>query len=129
MSCITKLTAKDVMVKHKIITISPHEKIALADLIMTRSSVGALPVIENKKIVGIITQRDIMLARGYEIGGLLAKDLMTRELITVSPETPIKEVISLMVEKRIERIPVIKDKIFVGLVVHGKILKAMLEGM
>jgi CBS domain-containing protein len=125
----TNLTARDVMVKKKIITISPKEKIALADLIMTRSSVGALPVVENKKIVGIITQRDIMLARGYEIGGLLAKDLMTRELITVKPDTPVKEIIDLMVKKRIERIPVVKDGKFQGLVVHGKILKAMLEGM
>lgn len=118
------LKAEDIMVK-KLLTISPNEKIALADLIMTRSSVGGLPVVKGGKLVGIITQRDIMLARNYEIGGLRAEDLMTKDVVTVSPDTPLKDILAVMLDKRIERVPVVEGEKLVGLVVHGRILKAV----
>ncbi len=114
--------AKDVMIK-KLITIGPDEKIALADLIMTRHSIGALPVVKAGKIVGIITQRDIMFAKGYDVGGLTVKDLMSRELITVEKNTPIKSILSLMLENRIERLPVVKGGRLVGLIVYDRILR------
>jgi CBS domain-containing protein len=126
MACIEDLKAVDVMATD-LITIGPDEKIALADLKMTRSSVGSLPVVDGDRILGIITQRDIMLARGYEIGGLKAKDLMTKELITIKPETPLKDTIEIMLENKIERVPVLDGGKFVGLVVHGKILKTLVE--
>ncbi|NOZ77388.1 MAG: CBS domain-containing protein, partial [Euryarchaeota archaeon] len=118
---------RDVMVTD-LITIAPDEKIALADLKMTRSSIGSLPVVEGDRIVGIITQRDIMLARGYEIGGLKARDLMSKELVTVTPETPLKEAIEMMLKNRIERLPVVDGGRFLGLVVQGNILKTLVEG-
>jgi CBS domain-containing protein len=126
MACIEDLKAEDVMATD-LITIEPGEKIALADLKMTRSSVGSLPVVEGERIVGIITQRDIMLARGYEIGSLRAGDLMTKELITVTPGTPLKDIIKIMVDNKIERVPVVDGGRFVGLVVQGSILKYLVE--
>lgn len=120
------LKARDVMIKD-LITIAPEEKIALADLIMARNSIGALPVVKNGKLVGIITQRDIMLTRNYEIGGLTAKDLMTKEPITVTPNTPLKNIIDIMLDKKIERVPVVENGKLVGLVLHGRILKAIRE--
>ncbi|MFQ5815924.1 MAG: CBS domain-containing protein [Candidatus Hydrothermarchaeaceae archaeon] len=120
------LQAKDVMIKD-LITIGPNEKIALADLIMTRNNIGALPVVENSKIVGIITQRDIMFARNYDIGGLMAKDLMSRELITVDENTLIKNVLVLMLDHKIERLPVVRDGKLVGLIVHDRILRSIYQ--
>lgn len=120
--------AKDVMIK-KLITIGPDEKIALADLIMTRHSIGALPVVKAGKIVGIITQRDIMFAKGYDVGGLTVKDLMSRELITVEKNTPIKSILSLMLENRIERLPVVKGGRLVGLIVYDRILRTFHDAL
>lgn len=120
------LKAGDVMVE-ELITIGPDEKIALADLIMTRSNIGALPVVEDGKIVGIITQRDIMFAKNYDIGGLKTKDLMSRELITADQNARLKTILGLMLENKIERLPVVDDGKLVGLIVHDRILRAVHE--
>ncbi|RLF59526.1 MAG: inosine-5-monophosphate dehydrogenase [Thermoplasmata archaeon] len=118
--------ARDVMVAD-LITVSPDAKIAYADLLMTRHSIGGLPVVEGEKLVGIITQRDIMYARSYSVGNLEVRDLMSKEVITVEPETPLKEILRLMLDNKIERIPVVKDGKLLGLVVHNKILKKVYE--
>jgi CBS domain-containing protein len=123
-----KIKAKDIMVE-ELITIAPEEKIALADLIMTRNSIGGLPVVDKGKLVGIITQRDIMLARNYEIGGLCAKDLMSKTPITTSPDASLKEVLEKMLTHKIERIPVVDKGKLVGMVVHGRILRAIYDSL
>lgn len=120
--------AKDVMIK-KLLAISPDEKIALAHMTMIRNNIGGIPVVENGKLVGIITQRDILLARGYEIGRLSVRHLMTKDVITATPETPLKEVLGIMLDKRIERIPVVEDGKLVGLIVHSKILKKVHDSL
>ncbi len=120
------LKAEDVMVK-KLITVAPDVKIAYADLLMTRNSIGGLPVVKEEKLVGIITQRDIMYARNYSIGNLEVKDLMSKEVVTVEPDTKLKEILKVMLENKIERIPVVKDGKLVGMVVHNKILKKIYE--
>ncbi|MFH1774794.1 MAG: CBS domain-containing protein [Methanobacteriota archaeon] len=123
-----KIKAKDVMIK-ELITIGSGEKIALADLIMARSGIGSLPVVDKGKLVGIITQRDIMLARNYEIGVLMTKDLMSKNLITVGPEASLKEILGLMLGKKIERIPVVENGKLAGLIVHNRVLKAIYESI
>jgi IMP dehydrogenase len=120
--------ARDVMVED-LITISPEEKIAFADLLMTRNNIGGLPVVDHGKIVGIITQRDIMFARHYEVGRLRAGDLMSRELITVDPDASLKDILSLMLEKKIERLPVVEEGRLLGLIVHDRILRAVRDAL
>ena len=122
------LKARDVMIT-KLLTISPREKIALADLIMMRNSVGGLPVVDGEKLVGIITQRDLLLARNYEVGGLVAEDFMTKELITMSPDASLKDVLKAMLDNKIERIPVVEGAKLLGLVVHGKILTSLYDSL
>ncbi len=123
---LAQLKAEDVMLPaEKVITASPEDKIALADLIMTRSSVGSLPVVEGERIFGIVTQRDIMLAKTFQVGSLPVRDLMTKRLIVVSRDTPLKEVLRLMIENKIERLPVVEEGKLLGLIVHGRILKEL----
>ncbi|WP_457554425.1 CBS domain-containing protein [Candidatus Pyrohabitans sp.] len=123
---LSELKAGDIMLPaDKVITISPDEKVALADLIMTRSSVGSLPVVEGDRILGIVTQRDIMLAKTFQVGSLPVRDLMTKRLIVVDRDTPLKEVLGLMIKNRIERLPVVENGKFLGLIVHGRILKEL----
>jgi IMP dehydrogenase len=122
------IKAKDVMIE-KPVTIRSTEKLALADLKMTRTSIGGLPVVDGKKLVGIITQRDIMLARNYDIGALSARDLMNKKPVTVSPNTSLKKVLELLLENKIERLPVVDKGKFVGLIVHGRILKVIHDSL
>ncbi|HUX99409.1 MAG TPA: CBS domain-containing protein [Candidatus Deferrimicrobium sp.] len=124
---IRDITAKDIMIKD-VLTISPTEKVAAADLLMVRNNVGGLPVIENEKLVGIITQKDIMLSRfSISVGGLQVEDLMTRNPVTIEPETSLEKTLEIMLTKKVERLPVIKDGKLVGLVMHGQILKKIYE--
>ncbi len=122
------IKAKDIMIKD-VMTISSNEKLALADLKMTRSSIGGLPVVDGKKLVGIITQRDIMLAKNYDIGGLNAKDLMSKKPVTISPNASLKQILKVLLDNKIERLPVVDKGKFVGLVVHGRILKAVHDSL
>lgn len=122
------IKAKDVMIKNPV-AIGPNEKIALADLKMTRTSIGGLPVVDGKKLVGIITQRDIMLARNYDIGGLSARDLMSKNPVTVSSNASLKKVLEILLENKIERLPVVDKGKFVGLIVHGQILKTVYDSL
>lgn len=128
---ITDLKAKDIMIpQQKLITISSEEKVVAADLKMIRNNIGGLPVIEKDgTLVGIITQRDILLSRFHQIGELKVADLMTRNPITVTEEAPIKEILLTMSDQKIERLPVVKGNKIVGLIVHDKILRALAQGL
>jgi len=110
------ILAKEVMIRN-IYTIEPENRVALARLRMLRHSVGALPVIDReKKLVGIITLRDIDLA-GNEASALLVEDLMTANLITENEDVPISEIAAKMLETGIQRIPIVDvDYRLIGLV-------------
>ena len=117
------IKAKDIMIT-ELMTISPAEKVAAADLIMVRNSISALPVIDNERLVGIITQDDIMLSRfSISVGGLQVGDLMTRNPVTVTPDTPLDKIIEVMVNKQVERLPVVTGEKLMGLVTYVQILK------
>jgi len=121
------ITAKDIMIT-ELMTINPTEKVAAADLMMVRNSIGALPVIDNEKLVGIITQDDIILSRfSISVGGLQVGDLMTRNPITIEPDTSLDKIIGIMVTKQIERLPVVIEEKLVGLVTYGQIMKKIYE--
>jgi CBS domain-containing protein len=121
------ITAKDIMIT-ELMTISPTEKVAAADLIMVRNSVGALPVIDNERLVGIITQDDIMLSRfSISVGGLQVGDLMTRNPVTVTPDTPLDKIIEVIVTKQVERLPVVTGEKLMGLITYLQILKKIYQ--
>ena len=122
-----EVKAKDIMISN-LMTINPSEKVAAADLLMVRNSIGGLPVIENENLVGILTQKDIMLSRfSISVGGLQVEDLMTRNPITVSPDTSLEDILQIMLSKKVERLPVIEEGKLVGMVMHGQILKKIYE--
>ncbi len=123
---IKDIKAKDVMVKNPI-SIPPTEQVAAADLLMTRNSIGGLPVIDLEgNFIGEISMRDIMLSRfNISVGGMKVEDIMKKNIESVSPETSLKKILEIMLEKRLRRIAVVEDNKLVGLVVHKEILKEL----
>jgi IMP dehydrogenase len=114
--------------------ITPNEKISTTELLMLRKNIGGLPVVKNlikKQLVGIITQRDIRLARfamNLESPNKTVKDLMTPEPFVVKKDTTIKQALALMFDKNIERLPVVNEKNeLIGLLLQTNILKSLLE--
>jgi len=116
--------------------VTPDEKISATELLMLRKKVGGLPVVKNKKVlevVGIITQRDIRLARlalNLDSPNTTVKDLMTPEPYTVKKDEILLNILKLMFQKDIERIPVVdENNQLIGLVVQSQILKKLFDFM
>ena len=119
------LKAKNVMIE-TVQTISPTDLIAAAKLKMMRSNVGGLPVVDDGKLVGIITHRDILLAGGEAVG-LKVEELMSKNLRTAEPDTSLLEIIKIMVDEGYQRIPVIKNGKLIGLVTQSSVIRAIAE--
>jgi len=115
--------------------------------------ISGVPVVEGERVVGIISEGDLILreraqrprggmaflaqqlfedhdklAREYrKAHGLLAEDVMTRDVITVRPGTPVAEVAHVMAERQVKRLPVVEDDRLVGIVTRADILKAVAQ--
>jgi CBS domain-containing protein len=120
---IKKLKAEDIMIEEVRVT-SPKDLVAAAKLKMMRCNVGGLPVVDDKRLVGIITHRDVLLAGGEALG-LKVNDLMTKELYVANRETPILEITRVMADKGYQRIPVVEDGNLVGLITQSSLIRAL----
>ncbi|MFX1392655.1 MAG: CBS domain-containing protein [Promethearchaeota archaeon] len=128
-----EIKVSEIMVHDPLYTV-PDEKISTTELLMLRKKVNGLPVVDkntHKKLVGIITQRDIRLARfamSLDSPYTLVKDLMTYEPYVVKTDTTLKDALSIMFEKNVERLPVVNNNNeLVGLVLIKDVLKKLLE--
>jgi CBS domain-containing protein len=124
---IKNLTAKDIMLCD-VTFIEPSDLVAVAKLKMLRANVGGVPVLDGKKLVGLITHRDVLLA-GNEAMGLKVEDLMSKNLCTVNVNTSIKKICILMAETGYQRIPVVVDDELVGLITQSCIIRAVAENL
>ncbi|AAL80409.1 IMP dehydrogenase [Pyrococcus furiosus DSM 3638] len=95
-----------------VITIAPDETIDYALFLMEKHGIDGLPVVEEDRVVGIITKKDIAAREGRTV-----KELMTREVITVPESVDVEEALKIMMENRIDRLPVVnEDGKLVGLI-------------
>lgn len=117
--------AEDIMITD-VVTIEADDSVALARLKMSRMGIGGLPVIEGKKIVGMITHRDTILV-GDKASGLKVRDIMTPKVRTISRKTSLKEIAAIMKETGYQRLPVVENKKLVGIVTQSCIIKALAE--
>jgi CBS domain-containing protein len=122
---IGELRAKDIMLEDVIVS-SPSDLVAAAKLKMVRANIGAVPIIDNVHLVGLITHRDVLLA-GSEALGLKVKDLMSKDLATVDENTSIKEISRIMVETGYQRIPVVDGDILLGLITQSCVIRAVAD--
>ncbi len=130
-----KIKISEIMVKDPLF-ITPDEKISTTDLLMLRKKIGGLPVVKDQKdqqLIGIITQRDIRLARfamSLESSNTTVKDLMTSKPFVIKRDETIKEVLTLMFEKDIQRLPVVDNSHkLIGLIIQSQILKKLFDVM
>jgi len=123
----------------KLVTVGPDEGANTALYLMKKSTVRHLLVTEGKKLLGIVTDRDFRLVRPspatslsiYEINYLLeklkVKEIMTKKVITVAPETPIAEAARTLLNRRIGALPVLKDGELVGIISETDMLRALID--
>jgi CBS domain-containing protein len=101
-----------------IISVSPEINVLEAITLMTDTDISALMVIDNGRIAGIVTERDYVrrVARLQLIPQQTrVSEVMTRDLITVSPKDQTRFCMQLMIEKNLRHLPVLEDGKLVGL--------------
>ncbi|NJE12799.1 IMP dehydrogenase [Thermococcus sp. LS2] len=95
-----------------VITISPDETLDYALFLMEKHDIDGLPVVQDGKVVGIISKKDIATKEGQKV-----RDIMTEDVITVEEDISVEEAMKIMVENRIDRLPVInKEGRLIGLI-------------
>jgi len=103
-------------------TCSPDAPVAGAAQIMSERNCGAVPVVSGEKVVGILTDRDIVLrvvAKGKDANMTRCGECMTQSVITASPEMDAHEAADLMARHQIRRLPVVENGRLVGIVALG----------
>ena len=113
-----------------IFTITPDTSVYHALELMVEKNVSALLVMENDKLAGIFTERDY--ARKVVLKGKSSKEtsigeIMTRDLITVSPDSTIDECMELMTGKFIRHLPVMGDNKLAGIISIGDVVRRIIE--
>ena len=120
------MIASDIMTR-KVCTIHPDASAQEAAQLLDRMRISGLPVVNAEgKIIGIITEADIISKVDKE--GLLVRDIMSHDVITIDEETPVNEIAMLLTERKIKRVPVIDNGKLVGIVSRGDIVHAVAQG-
>ena len=111
-------------------TISPDAKVLDAVAKMAEKDVGSLVVMEDKKLVGIITERhysrDVVL-KGRRSPTTLVREIMETNVIHVTSEQSVERCMALMTDKRVRHLPVVEGAKVIGIVSIGDLLKHIIS--
>jgi acetoin utilization protein AcuB len=125
-----------------VVLVSPSESVRTALKLLREQQIRHLPVVKDGKLVGIVTDRDIRLVfpsavtadnKEQDALDVLEKvsvgQIMTKRVITVTPETSIADAARLLLERRIGGLPVVQGDLLVGIITKTDILAAFVEIM
>ena len=110
----------------EVYSISPNEKVYEALKTMSNKEVGALVVLDDKKLVGVISERDYarkVILKGKNSQDTLVKEIMTKDVISTNPDQKINKCLSKMTKKHFRHMPVLDDEKVVGVLSIGDIRK------
>jgi IMP dehydrogenase len=100
-------------------TVASTDTVYRALEVMAEFNVGAVLVTEADKYVGIFTERDYarkVILKGRESKTTPVKDIMTKEMVTVTPETTVEQCAATMIQKKVRHLPVIENDRMIGMV-------------
>ena len=113
--------------KHKeIISIAPNRPVFDALVILAEYKIGALAVMQDGLLVGIFSERDYareVVLKGRSSKTTQVQEVMTKEVITGEPNDLVESALSTMSEKRIRHLPVMHDKMILGMLSLGDLVK------
>jgi len=121
------LKVKDVMVTN-IVKVEAWATAKKAAELMNQHDIGCLIIVNNDKPVGIVTERDMLkrvLLQLRDPRRMKVSYIMSKPLITCSPETEIRDAVRLMNERRIKKLPVVEDGHLIGLVSITDIVRSL----
>jgi len=118
---VKRVKREESLIIRDLFIVTPDTSIAEAIKIMNERKIAGLPVVEGKKLVGILTSRDVRFFRDDK---KLVKDIMTRNVVTAKENISLEDALGIMAEKKIEKLPLIDDQgNLVGLITAKDIIK------
>ena len=118
----------DVM-RTRVVTVSADDSARLAVLRMLEESVGSVAVCDGGALVGIFTERDVLMlaGEGTDLDDVRVGDVMTRDPLTVQADTAIVDAARLMGERRIRHLPVVQGEHLLGMIGIRDLLGSLVE--
>ena len=107
-------------------TIAPHQMVLEALMVMAAKNVGALPVVKNGEVIGIISERDYarkLVLKGRSSVGTTVEDIMVSPVITVDTHQTVETCMGIMSDKRLRHLPVVEGGTLIGLLSIGDLVK------
>jgi CBS domain-containing protein len=101
-----------------VVTTEPDASLREAAKKMNQHHIGSLVVVEEEEIVGILTERNILIAiaEGKNPEGAQVKDIMKKKVVTIEPDKMVEDAVELMTKNRIKKLPVVENGKLVGII-------------
>lgn len=114
----------------EVISVTAEQSVRAAVALLAERRIGAVPVLDGSRVVGIFSERDVIYAVAEHGNDALARtvaDIMTAPAITVTPEEAVIGALSLMTRRRIRHLPVVEGETVVGMVSIGDLVKYRID--
>jgi acetoin utilization protein AcuB len=127
--------------KKDLITITKNERMTVAKKILEEKNIRHLPVVEGKKLIGLVTNMDIRKAEAspatslevrelhYLLDKLTVGEIMTRNVITISPDVSVEEAATILHDNKIGCLPVVEDGNLVGIITENDVMEILINVM
>jgi acetoin utilization protein AcuB len=127
--------------KKDLITITKDERMTTARKIIKEKNIRHLPVVDGKRLIGLVTNMDIRKAEAspatsleirelhYLLDKLTVGEIMTRNVITISPDISVEEATTLLHDNKIGCLPVVEDGNLVGMLTENDVMEILIEVM
>jgi CBS domain-containing protein len=115
----------------RVVQAGPDETVRTAARLMSQAGVGSVAVCEGARLVGILTERDVLgfVGRGADLDRTLTRDAMTRRLVTAAPDDDILGVARLMRDRHVRHLPVVEGENLLGMIGIRDVLSALTEAL
>ncbi|MBM7557693.1 CBS domain-containing protein [Halanaerobacter jeridensis] len=147
------MKASEIMTTN-VVTVSPEDTVKEVAKVLTEEDISGVPVVEDNELVGIVSEGDLVAhdkklhfpnyvyfldsvfyLESFEkfeqdlkkVAAVKIKDIMTEDVVTISPETTVEDIATLLTDEGINRLPVIEDGEMIGIVSRADIVKYMSE--
>ena len=105
----------------------PSTTVVDAAKVMAQEDVGPVPIVEGGRVVGIVTDRDLVvrvLAEGRDPNSTTIGEIASADLVTVQPDSDLNEALNLMAQNQVRRLPVVEGDQLVGIVAQADVARA-----
>jgi CBS domain-containing protein len=111
-------------------SVSPDASVFEALRIMAEKDIGAMPVMQGERLVGIFSERDYarkVILKGKSSKNMRVGEIMSTQLVVITPDRTTEEGLALMTAKHVRHLPVIEDRKLVGFVSIGDLVKSVID--